>query len=126
MIHRRTPAEVVRGEGGASEYPEVRPGDRVRSYDFKFLPGALVEDSVEINETYVEGVVEDVREFPEFGFTGCDYAMIRTERRVVAGEEQDEFSEHYWAPVNGVPVAGFRAQRTQGIVVLKPNRQSSS
>lgn len=66
----------------------IQVGSKVRSYDF---PHAL--------DCYVEGVVEDFKEFE-----GCKRYMLRVDRKVWAGEEvKDPYRGHVYPPVNGTP-----------------------
>lgn len=71
---------------------EIKPGDRVRSYDFEVS-----------RNCYVEGVVEEITPPIE----GCPRYKIRAERRVWEGQEEtlpdDPESRCIYPPVNGTP-----------------------
>lgn len=68
---------------------EIKPGDRVRSYDFEFR-----------RDCYVEGVVVEITEPIE----GCPRYKIRVERLIWDGEVQPLVGTTYAVPpVNGTP-----------------------
>ena len=99
------------GEGDATPHEEtkgqidVTPGSRVRSYDFAHRP-----------DCYVEGVVEEIRRFPELGFFDCARIMVAVDRRVIGDAEVAVTQKHVYPPVNGVPTLGGT---TDGVEVLE-------
>lgn len=67
---------------------DIRPGERVRSYDF----GG-------IRTCYAEGVVEEITGPIE----GCPRYKLRVETRVLDGQRIDAHEDYVYPPVNGTP-----------------------
>lgn len=107
------------------DIPVVAVGDAVRSYDFEHREDCYVEGTiVEIlpvrgKYTWFETEADaDAGEPAQRNFTAwdCDRYVIRSERRVVQGEERVFPTTYFFPPVNGTPGLLFGTQR--GVVKI--------
>lgn len=96
------------------ELNELRPGDRVRSFDFGNPPVSLRLTSGPW-ACFVEGVIEKIGRFPEVGPSSCDHYKIRIERCVFKGQEVEDHPPYAYPPVNGVPIWGNPDMLTCGV-----------
>ena len=85
---------------------EINIGNRVRSFDFHYERSLNGPRSC-----YMEGVVTGFEKIQ-----GCSRYVITVDRCVAGGEDQENFPETIYPPVNGTPTSMGRI--TDGVEVL--------
>lgn len=97
-----------------SNYEQIQPGDRVRSFDFAYTDEDLQTLTGE-RACYVEGIVTAITDDME----GCRRYKIKKTRQVIGGEEATIRDEYCYPPLNGTRIWGDPDRRTRGVVLLE-------
>lgn len=86
----------------------IQVNDSVKSFDF---PG-------KDNKSYIIGIVEEIRKFPEFSEFGyCPRYKIRVTHQILDGVEVDLDMDYVYPPVNGLPTS--TGKKTNGVVAIR-------
>ena len=96
---------------------DIKPGDFIRSFDFRHLRRDLDGP----NACYLEGQVEGIETLP--GEEGnCPRYRVRVIRWIFVAKPLAEYAEYAYPPVNGTRIAGSSAL-TDFVVRIPPFRE---